>query len=53
MKVRNEITNREVFVRVIGPLSSDGNTVIKISKSAFDRLGASDPKFNVELIYYK
>jgi len=53
MKVRNETTNREVFVRVVGPLSSEGNTVIKVSKSAFDRLGATDSKFNVELIYYK
>jgi len=53
MKVRNETTNREVFVRVVGPLNADGSTVIKVSKSAFDRLGATDPKFNVELIYYK
>jgi LysM repeat protein len=53
MKVRNESTNREVFVRVVGPLNSEGNTVIKVSKSAFDRLGATDPKFGVELIYYK
>jgi len=53
MKVRNETTNREVFVRVVGPLNTEGNTVIKVSKSAFDRLGATDPKFSVELIYYK
>lgn len=53
MKVRNETTNREVFVRVVGPLIADGNTVIKVSRSAFDRLGATDPNFNVELIYYK
>ena len=53
MKVRNEATNREVFVRIVGPLPADGNTVIKVSKSAFDRLGATDPRFNVELIYYK
>jgi len=53
MKVRNEANNREVFVRIVGPLNTEGNTVIKVSKSAFDRLGATDPKFNVELIYYK
>jgi len=53
MKVRNEANNREVFVRIVGPLNAEGNTVIKVSKSAFDRLGATDPKFNVELIYYK
>ncbi len=53
MKVRSEATNREVFVRVIGPLNEDDSTVIKISKSAFDRLGAVDPKFRVEVVYYK
>jgi LysM repeat protein len=53
MKVRNEATNREVFVRIVGPLNTEGNTVIKVSKSAFDRLGATDPKFSVELVYYK
>jgi LysM repeat protein len=53
MKVRNEATKREVFVRVIGPLTSDDGSIIKISKSAYDRIGASDAKFNVELIYYK
>jgi len=52
MKVRNEETKREVFVRVIGPLSDDG-VVIRISKSAFDKLGGTDSKINVELIYYK
>lgn len=56
IKVRNELNNREVFVRVVGPLPNTGindNIVIKISKSAFDRLGAIDPKFRVEVTYYK
>jgi len=53
MKVRSEATNREVFVRIVGPLNAESSTVIKVSKSAFDRLGATDPKFNVELVYYK
>jgi LysM repeat protein len=53
MKVRHDETKREVFVRVIGPLPSDDGSVIKISKSAFDRLGVVDAKFNAELIYYK
>ncbi len=55
MKVRNEANNREVFVRVMGilPDGSDSKTVIKISKSAFDRLGALEGKFSVELTYYK
>ena len=55
MKVRNEANNREVFVRVMGilPDGSDSKTVIKISKSAFDRLGALEVKFTVEVTYYK
>lgn len=56
MKVRNELNNREVFVRVVGPLPNVGSNdkmVVKISKSAYDRLGAIDPKFRVEVTYYK
>lgn len=56
LKVRNELNNREVFVRVAGPLPNVGantNVVIKISKSAYDRLGAIDPRFRVEVTYYK
>ena len=55
MKVRNDTNNREVFVRVMGalPAGSDSKTVIKISKSAFDRLGALEGKFTVEVTYYK
>ncbi len=56
MKVRNEMNNREVFVRVMGKLPDTSMTdklVIKISKSAYDRLGAIDPRFRVEVTYYK
>jgi hypothetical protein len=56
MKVRNELNNREVFVRVVGNLPNTGvndKLVIKISKSAYDRLGAIDAKFRVEVTYYK
>jgi LysM repeat protein len=56
LKVRNELNNREVFVRVAGSLPNVGantNVIIKISKSAYDRLGAIDPKFRVEVTYYK
>jgi LysM repeat protein len=56
MKVRNELNNREVFVRVAGPLPNTGvndKLVIKISRSAYDRLAAIDPKFRVEVTYYK
>lgn len=56
LKVRNELNNREVFVRVAGQLpntASNDKLVIKISKSAFDRLGGVDQKFRVEVTYYK
>jgi LysM repeat protein len=56
LKVRNELNNREVFVRVAGSLPNTGvntNVVIKISKSAYDRLGAIDQRFRVEVTYYK
>ena len=56
LKVRNELNNREVFVRVMGKLPDTALTdkvVIKISKSAYDRLGAIDPRFRVEVTYHK
>jgi len=56
LKVRNEMNNREVFVRVIGKLPDTALTsklIIKVSRSAYDRLGAIDPRFRVEVTYYK
>lgn len=56
LKVRNEMNNREVFVRVMGKLPETGVTdklIIKVSKSAYDRLGAIDQRFRVEVTYYK
>jgi LysM repeat protein len=56
LKVRNEMNNREVFVRVMGKLPETALTdkvVIRISKSAYDRLGAIDARFRVEVTYYK
>lgn len=56
LKVRNEMNNREVFVRVMGKLPDTSMTdklIIRISKSAYDRLGAIDPRFRVEVTYYK
>jgi len=56
LKVKNEMNNREVFVRVMGKLPDTPLTnklVIKISKSAYDRLGAIDSRFRVEVTYYK
>jgi LysM repeat protein len=56
LKIRNEMNNREVFVRVMGKLPDNAMTdkiVIRISRSAYDRLGAIDPKFRVQVTYYK
>lgn len=56
LKVRNEMNNREVFVRVIGRLPDtalNDKLIIKISKSAYDRLGAIDPRFRVEVTFYQ
>ncbi|HNP19937.1 MAG TPA: LysM peptidoglycan-binding domain-containing protein [Fulvivirga sp.] len=54
MKVKNEMNDQEVFVRIIGKLPDTGvnkNVVIKISKAAYDRLGAIDPRFRVTISY--
>jgi LysM repeat protein len=56
LRIKNEMNSREVFVRVMGKLPETGLTdklVIKISKSAYDRLGAIDSRFRVEVTYYK
>lgn len=56
LKVKNQLNDREVFVRVIGQLPDTGGNdklVIKVSKSAYDRLSAIDPKFMVEVTWYK
>ena len=52
--VRNEMNDQMVFVRVIGKLPNTGvNTkvVIRISDSAYKKLGAIDEKFRVQLSY--
>lgn len=54
LKLRNLSTNQEVFVRVTGPpTAADLTVMIHISKSAYDRLGATEPSFRAELTYYK
>ncbi len=54
LKIRNLTTNQEVFVRVTGPPPADDpDTIICISKSAYDRLGATEPAFRAEVTYYK
>lgn len=56
LKIKNEMNSREVFVRVMGKLpetAPNDKLVIKISKSAYDKLGAIDSRFRVEVTYYK
>ena len=55
LKVRNETTNQEVFVRITGvlPSTASPDIVIRISKSAYDRLGTTEAKFRIELTYFK
>jgi LysM repeat protein len=56
LKVKNEMNQREVFVRVVGTLPDTGRNdevLIKISKSACDRMGVIDPRFRVQVTYYK
>jgi len=54
IRVKNNAQRKEVFVRVIGNLSSaeSSDVVLRISKSAFDKLGG-DGKFQVEITYFK
>ena len=54
MQVRNEMNNLTVFVRVIGKLPDTGenqNVSVRISRTAYDRLGALDKRFPVEITY--
>jgi LysM repeat protein len=54
MQVRNEMNNQSVFVRIVGsipPTGDNSKVILKISKKAYDRLGAVDARFPVELSY--
>ena len=54
MQVRNEMNDQTVFVRVVGPIQPTGDNeklVLLISKKAYDRLGAVDSRFPVEVSY--
>lgn len=56
MQVKNEMNNLSVFVRVIGNLPDTGDNAkirVRLSKTAYDRLGAIDPRFPVEISYVK
>lgn len=54
LTVRNQMNNQTVSVRVIGKLPDIGaneKVVVKVSKRAFQRLGAIDNRFLVEVQY--
>lgn len=54
MQVRNEMNNQSVFVRVVNtipPTGDNSKVILKISKKAYDRLGAVDSRFPVEISY--
>jgi LysM repeat protein len=54
MKVRNEMNDKIVFVRIIGRIPNTGDNkkvLLKISKAAYDSLGIIDPRFRIEVSY--
>lgn len=55
LKVHNQANNKEVFVRISGVLSAEvgSDVIMLISKAAYDRLGAVESKFRIEVTYYK
>ena len=55
MQIKNEMNDLTVFVRVIGKIpdtDANKNIMIKVSKVAYDRLGAIDEQFPVEITYH-
>lgn len=54
MQVRNEMNSQSVFVRIVGkipPTGDNSKVILKISQKAYDRLGAVDNRFPVEISY--
>ena len=55
MQIKNEMNDLSVFVRVIGKIpdtDDNRNVLIKFSKVAYDRLGAINEQFPVEITYH-
>jgi LysM repeat protein len=55
MQIKNEMNDLSVFVRVIGKIpdtDDNRNVLIKVSKVAYDRLGAINDQFPVEITYH-
>lgn len=54
MQVVNEMNNQKIFVRIVGRITDTGDNAkvkIKISKAAYDRLGAVASRFPVVISY--
>ncbi|MBF9254630.1 LysM peptidoglycan-binding domain-containing protein [Pontibacter sp. 172403-2] len=54
MQIKNAVNGQVVYVRVIGKLpNTDENdkVIVRVSKKAYQKLGAVDPRFRVELSY--
>ncbi len=54
MQVKNAMNNQVVYVRVIGKLPDTGSNdkvIVRLSKKAYQKLGAVDQRFRVELSY--
>jgi LysM repeat protein len=54
IQVKNELNNLYIFARVIGNLPETGTNdrvVVKLSKRAYEKLGAVDRRFPVEVSY--
>lgn len=54
MQVKNAMNSQVVYVRVIGKLPQTGeneNVLVRISKKAYQKLGAVDQKFRVDVSY--
>jgi len=54
MQIKNISNSQVVYVRVIGKLpntADNDKVVVRVSKKAYQKLGAIDPKFNVEISY--
>ncbi|TXK44298.1 LysM peptidoglycan-binding domain-containing protein [Pontibacter qinzhouensis] len=54
MQVKNAMNDQVVYVRVIGKLPDTGSNdkvIVRLSKKAYQKLGAVDQRFRVELSY--
>ena len=54
MQVKNEMNGQSVFVRIVGSIQDTGDNskvLLMISKKAYDRLGAIDRRFPVQISY--